>query len=117
MYLKLGDDRRPQRLGVLVVTLDVVDVHVEHAADPTTRTVAVDGGPAHRYQTVQHLHLGATRFAIGFRVMRSRALLKSEHLGQPGDRSVHVVIDQMRKDPRKARGRFRGGRVSKWESQ
>lgn len=117
MYLKLGDDHRSQRLGVHVVTLDVVDVDVEHAADPATRTVTVNRGPADRDQTVQHLHLGPARLAIGFGVMRRRALLKSEHLGQPGDRSVHVVIDQMRQDPRKARGRIRSGRVSWWGAQ
>src|ERR1700759_1393190 len=82
MYLQLGDDHRPQCLRVLVVTLDVVNVHVEHAADPAARTVAVNRGPADRDQTVQHLHLGAARLAIGVRVMRNHALLKSEYLGQ-----------------------------------
>lgn len=59
------DDGRARRSGSAIVLIDVVDVDVQHAADATSRAVAMNRWFAEGDQAVGHLHLGAADGAIG----------------------------------------------------
>jgi hypothetical protein len=99
---RLPNDRRAGALRVLVVRVDVVDVHVHLRVAPAgpLRALEIAARRAHEEDVVTESHLGMVHAPVLTCVPQH--FLEAEGVGQPVECGRDVLVEEVRRYPRDA---------------
>src|SRR5215470_3560174 len=89
---QLADDLRARGERPRIVRINVVDVHVQHAADTPPWAVAMHAWFANSDDTVQHLQLGARNAPVWPSVANPGSFREAEDAAQPIHGRADILI-------------------------